>query len=400
MAGASLRKRLRQIAVNARAGTASLASLLPGSSLQFGPPRRHASSMEANGSASLTRHAIAPKRIVVRPFAIIADPPFSDTFLKEYHGIVKEIYAAELPGGRYWGRHFGYVIDRNDTLITDLSLTLDDGERHDGLKHFKLPPIQKLHGKVAIINSYFALNFHHWLLDTLPRFEFLRRAGHHWSEIDHFVLPRELYRWHFETFEQLGIPKEKIVPTSSDLHFEADLLLVPSHSTPAAMPQPYEYPPEAVQFTRSVFLENNPFLERETPKRILVSREKAQSRRLVQGELAMELLGPMGFQKVFLEDHSLLEQAAMFHKADCVVMPTGGNLANFAFCRPGTAAIELFSPSYTPGFTQAMLAETGIRYYALVAGKTAPVIEGGHGASEDIDFDPHRLAAIIREALA
>jgi len=374
--------------------------LLPGSSLQFGPPRRYATSVEAAGSPSLIRHSIAPERSYLRPVAALADPPFSETFLNRYSATIKEIYAAEMPGGRYWGRHFGYVIDRDDTLITDLSLTLSDHQRHDGLDHLILPPLKKLSGKVAVMNSYFGLNFHHWLLDTLPRLEFLRLAGHHWSEIDHFILPDELYRWHFETFEHLGIPKEKIVQTSSGLYVEADLLLVPSHSTPASFPQPYEYPPEGLQFVRKTFLENNPFLARYTPKRILVSRAKAQSRRLVQGELAMKLLGEMEFEKVFLEDHSLLEQAAMFHNAECVVMPTGGNLANFAFCRPGAIAMELFSSKYTPGFTHAMMGELGLRYYALVTETSAPVIPGGHGASEDIDFDPHRLAAIVRESLA
>ena len=339
-------------------------------------------------------------RTSVRPAAALADPPLSRMLQDSYPASVKEIHVSEIPGGRYWGRQYGYIIDRNDTLITDLSLTFTGGERHDALKHLMLPAQTRLRGKVAVINTYFSSNFHHWLLDTLPRFEWIRRAGHHWSEIDHFILPGVLSRWHFATLEQLGIPQQKIVRSSTNLHVQADLLLVPSHSTPDAQPEQYDYPPEGLQFTRKIFLENNPALMADTPKRILVSRERANVRRLVQGERAARFLAGMGFKKVLLEDYSLLEQAAMFHKADCVVMPTGGNLANFVFCRPGTIAMELFSCSYVPDFTHAMMGEIGLRYYALVADKRAPLVHGDHGSNEDIDFDPCRLEAIVRKALS
>ncbi len=80
-------------------------------------------------------------------------------------------------------------------------------------------------------------------------------------------------------------------------------------------------------------------------------------------------------------------------------MPTGGNLANFAFCRPGTLAIELFSPGYFPPFTYSILGEIPLRYYGLVADKVSRPFPDAVQGNEDIDFDPDRLLEIVRGAL-
>jgi capsular polysaccharide biosynthesis protein len=314
---------------------------------------------------------------------------------------IKEIFVAELPQGRYWGRYHGYILDRNDTLLTDLSPTFTPANKHhDGLDQLKLPRLRELQGTVAVINTLFSNNFHHWLLDAVPRFEWLRRAGWDWSKIDHFIFPPKLSRCHLNTLEILGIDKSKVILSGPNMHVRADLLLAPCHSEPAALPLEYNYTPEGLQFVREIGLKDNPFLQQKYPRRLLISREKAQSRRLVQAERANRALFDQGFEKILLEDHSLQEQAALFHQADCIVMPTGGNLANFAFCRPGTVAIELFSPNYYPPFTYSLMDEIGLRYYGLVAEKVSRPHPEARGNDEDIDVDPDRLAEVVRQALA
>jgi capsular polysaccharide biosynthesis protein len=380
---------------------ARTASLLPGTSILFGPPRKVATtSTQANRSA-LVRHALVPARTSIRTIPEMSDPPLDKWMQKPCHADIKEIFVAELPKGRYWGRYHGYVIDQTDTLLTDVSPTYTAVHaRHDGLNHLKLPPLRELKGTVAVINTSFSDNFHHWLLDTVPRFEWLRRAGWAWKDIDYFILPGKLLKFHWETLEILGIDKSKIIPSTPELHVRADRLLAPCHSEPSALPLEYDYTPEGLQFVRSLFLTNNPFLEQTRSTKILVSREKAGARRIVQAERANQLLFEQGFEKVLLEDHSVREQAAIFNHADCVIMPTGGNLANFVFCRPGTVAIELFSKNYIPPFTFSLMDNIGLRYYGLVADKISRPTPEARTSSEDIDFDPDRLAATARQALA
>ena len=384
-----------------RTVAARTAGLLPGSSLRFGPPRSVATSDSITDETVLIKHRLFPKRQTVRSVPDLADPPLDEMMGRPREAAIKEIFVAELPDGRYWGRYHGYIVDRTDTLLTDLSpQTMEPGKRHDGLDQFKLPPLTELSGTAAVINTLYASNFHHWLLDTLPHFEWLRRAGFQIGDIDHFILPNELLRFHDETIDMLGLDRNKIIGSHPALHVRADRLLAPCHSEPSHNPGEFDYTPEGLAFVRDLVLKNNPCLKNAYPKRIIVSREKASARRLVQAEKANRLLTELGFAKVLLEDHSLHEQAAMFAQADCVIMPTGGNLANFVFCRPGAIAVELFSKNYVPPFTYAFMDTIGLHFYGVVTQTVSRPFPDARGNQEDIDVDPDRLAEIVRGALA
>ena len=391
---------LKDLSVNTaralRTAAARAAALVPGSSLTFGPPRRAAMTDEITDNTALIKHRLFPERPSMRSVPDLADSPLGDMMRQPRATAIKEIFVADLPDGRYWGRYWGYVVDRNDTLVIDLSpQTMEPGERHDGLNQVKLPAVRKLRGTVAVINTLYATNFHHWLLDTLSHFEWLRRAGFKERDIDHYIVPSELLRFHRETLAMLGIAEDKLILSSPQIHVQADRLLAPCHSEPSHNPGDFDYTPEGLQFVRDLVLRNNPCMENRYPKRIIVSREKARTRRLVQAEKANRMLAAQGFEKVLLEDHSLHEQAAMFAQADCVIMPTGGNLANFIFCRPGAIAMELFCKNYVPPFTYAFMDTIGFHFYGVVTEKPAPIYPGSFGNTEDIDVDPDRLDEIV-----
>jgi len=396
-----LKKQAVEAARTLRSYVGRTAAFLPGTSIQFGPPRREATTSSITDVSVVKRHSIIPARKARREVPELADPPLDKWMAQPRTSDIKEIFVAEVPQGRYWGRFNGYIVDRTDALLTDISPTFRPSDkRHDGLDQLRLPPLREVLGTVAVINTLFSDNFHHWLLDTLPRFDWLRRAGWRLSDIDHFVLPKKLLRFHLETLELLGIDQSKVIPSDDNLHLRADLLLAPCHSEPAALPLEYNYTPQGLQFVRELFLKHNPFLQKQYPKRIIISREKAKSRRLVQAERANRLLAAQGFEKVLLEDHSLREQAAMFHQAECIIMPTGGNLANFAFCRSGTVAIELFSITYVPPFTYALVDEIGLRYHGIVTQTISRPHPDARGNDTDIDVDPDRLADVVRQVLA
>ena len=58
------------------------------------------------------------------------------------------------------------------------------------------------------------------------------------------------------------------------------------------------------------------------------------------------LLSKYGFETVFLEEMSVLEQVALFANAKFIVAPHGSGLSNLVFCSPETTIVELFSPHY------------------------------------------------------
>jgi capsular polysaccharide biosynthesis protein len=334
-----------------------------------------------------------------------ADPPIELLFHGMQHGLIKEQFVALLEGGRYWGRGYGYIINAQDGLHRDLSPSFADVagisslRTHDGFEQPFLPRLVEVQGTVGVANTLFAHNFHHWLLDCVPRFGLLQAAGWDLSCIDSFILPNPLSRWHREVLERLSIPIAKVVGSHSQLHLRAEKLLVPSFSEPSRQPELYNYTPEGIAFVRRLFLTEVEKHEH-LPKRIVVSREKASSRCLLQGDLLCDLLAPFGFTKVLLEDFSLADQARLFHSATTIIMPTGGGLANLAFCKPGTQVVELFDPAYLPTFSMVLSQEVGLEYHALVGlNHTNAKGHSDHGGQNDMCFDLVNLADYIRSIL-
>jgi capsular polysaccharide biosynthesis protein len=341
----------------------------------------------------------------LRELPFYADPPIELLFRQMRNGLIKEQFVASLEGGRYWGRCYGYIINAQDGLHRDLSPAFADvagsfsSFSHDGLEQPLLPPVVEVKGTVGVVNTLFSHNFHHWLLDCVPKFGLLQAAGWDLGRIDFFILPKPLSRWHTEVLDRLSIPSAKVVGSTSRTHLRADKLLVPSFSEPSRQPELYNYTPEGIAFVRKLFLtewENHKSL----PKRIIVSREKANARRLLQSDLLSEMLAPLGFEKVLLENFSLADQAILFHSAKTIIMPTGGGLANLAFCQPDTQVVELFDPAYLPTFSFVLSQKLGLEYHALVGSNHTKA--NGHsdsGGGNDMHFSIQELAAYIRSIL-
>jgi len=389
----------------ARTKCAAYLRKLPGSSVQFGPPRLEVQKTTEWNLADSALVSLRSSIPTLRELPFYADPPIELLFRQMRNGLIKEQFVASLEGGRYWGRCYGYIINAQDGLHRDLSPAFADvagsfsSFSHDGLEQPLLPPVVEVKGTVGVVNTLFSHNFHHWLLDCVPKFGLLQAAGWDLGRIDFFILPKPLSRWHTEVLDRLSIPSAKVVGSTSRTHLRADKLLVPSFSEPSRQPELYNYTPEGIAFVRKLFLtewENHKSL----PKRIIVSREKANARRLLQSDLLSEMLAPLGFEKVLLENFSLADQAILFHSAKTIIMPTGGGLANLAFCQPDTQVVELFDPAYLPTFSFVLSQKLGLEYHALVGSNHTKA--NGHsdsGGGNDMHFSIQELAAYIRSIL-
>jgi capsular polysaccharide biosynthesis protein len=375
---------------------------LPGTSLGFGPPRGIEPSTEAwlkRVSAGTFRELSAARR-TVRSMPVHADAPIARRFAAMRRGRIKRRAVAELAGVRFWGTPYGCVITPDDRILRDLSPTFADfvaprpqPSRHDAFSRFKLPPLERVSGRLAAINTYGHDNFHHWLLDSLPGFGLLREAGVDFGSVDAFLLQTRMKAFHVESLERLGIPKAKVISVSHSRHLHPDRLIVPTFSEPGRQPDLYDYSPQGIELVRALFL------DRRTPSpvnaaKIVISREKTTTRRLLDGERIHDRLRREGFVKVCLEDFTVAQQAAVFRQARTVIMPTGGGLANVVFCEPGTRLIEVFSPAYLPTFCLPLTQALGVDYVALVGDSTAGNLEHSDiGNRLDIRLGEERLLA-------
>ncbi|MBE9047935.1 DUF563 domain-containing protein, partial [Pleurocapsales cyanobacterium LEGE 10410] len=204
-----------------------------------------------------------------------------------------------------------------------------------------IPPVEKIEGKVALLSGLAGHVYYHWMFDILPRIELLRRSEINLQEIDWFVVNSLSKSYQQETLKLLDIPLDKILESDRHSHIQAQELVVPS------FPGYLDWvEPSTIKFLRQAFLPLISLDKTNTKQRIYVSRAKAKNRQLVNETQVSDLLNNLGFQTVFLEEMSVLEQVATFANAEIIVAPHGSGLTNLVFCSPQTKVIELFSPNY------------------------------------------------------
>lgn len=396
-----MKKSWRRIGRKLRGVAAALARRAPGTSAHWGPPRYSVADTPAwwaHPSAAGCGWLLTPGRTTQRLAPRHADPAIAARFFAMREGTVKARFVADLSEARIWGLGFGAVIDRDDALHHDLSPAWTDysGERHEVLQRLRLPALQIMRGTAVMLGTPFCANFHHWLLDTLPRFGLLQEAGWPPEAIDHVVLPPDTQqRWHSEALKMLGIEPRQVRRLGAADHVQFDRVVAPSYSEPGREPERYDYTPEGLRFVRDLVATRAAGAAGCGP-RVVVSREKAAARRLSNGDAIHAELERNGFRKVLLEEMSMAEQAACFGAAEVVVFPTGGNLANLVFCQPGTRVIELFSPAYLPTFSHVLAGALQLDYVALVAPDSKGKAEHhDSGATDDIGVTVERIRAFL-----
>lgn len=204
-----------------------------------------------------------------------------------------------------------------------------------------LPPVEEIAGKVAILSGLAGHVYYHWLFDILPQIELIRRSEIELETIDWFVVNSVAKPFQRETLEFLGIREDKIIESDRHSHIQAEEMIVPS------FPGYLDWvPPGTIKFLRQTFLTKISLDQTKYQARIYISRSGSANRQIINEDEVIALLSPLGFQTVYLEELSVLEQVVLFANAEIVVAPHGSGLTNLVFCSPNTTVIELFSPRY------------------------------------------------------
>ena len=269
-------------------------------------------------------------------------------------------FVAQIPHGRVCG-NLGDVITPDGKLLWDVTTWTPDVPRgpqvHWLLKQTELPPATHLTGRVANLSGDWPENYHHWLVEILPRIELLRLAGIDLRSIDTFLFNPLTLPYQPPALASLGIPPEKIVFATPATHYRCDLLIAPSFARGAGCGIGWIY-----QFLRHQFLEPLGAVG-EANLRLYVSRSAAAIRNVQNERDIMELLRRYGFQPVCLESLDFFEQVRLLARAEAVVGPHGAGLTNLAFAPPRTKVIEFTMPDRVHywGLSQ----ECGLDYYYI-----------------------------------
>lgn len=243
------------------------------------------------------------------------------------------------------------------------------------------PNILHVQRPVVTLSAGWQGEFYHWIHEVLPRFHLVEKKG--LSSCLFFIESSKAFQR--ESLELLGILKENLISTDDYEAVKSPLLFVPSISHPSFW---------SCQYLRQKFI---PKFNKRKKKKIYISREDAEKRRLVNEKEVFALLEKRGFEKVALSSMPLLEQMELFYNASAIIGPHGAGFSHIVFCDPGTPFLEFFSPTYVPAYYWRICNRASLPYYCLIGKESFPVDMKHHPLDHDIEIDLNKLKAILKQ---
>lgn len=209
-------------------------------------------------------------------------------------------------------------------------------------------------------------NYYHWHLDYLVRLAPLSAYTEATGLRPPLLLPPKTSGWMQEALSLVGYDGDWCVWDGRRTNI--DRLVVPmlpretEGSAPNLTNHYYSLNPDAVRWLGHRMRSNATGAKSHAPDsgRLYVSRQGADSRRLVNLDAIAPVLDEYGFKRFRPEDHSVAEQVRTFADADVVLGIHGAGLTNLLFAEDATL-IELFGEYVNPVF-YALAAQTGMDY--------------------------------------
>ena len=138
-------------------------------------------------------------------------------------------------------------------------------------------------------------------------------------------------------------------------------------------------------------------LSRRTGRRLFISRKAFTQRVLVNESELADRLHPHGFEVIYPETLSFLEQVDLFHSADIIVGSSNSSLNNTLFCRPGSQILGLIHEE--PGFNFRAFTsyiESGGAQITFLRGRSIQV-PGVHPFHVSYSIDPAKVLAAVAD---
>jgi hypothetical protein len=300
----------------------------------------------------------------------------------------------EIYGGRCWGHYGGYLFTAAGDVVEEVLRDYWYAAIPTPTARCWLPPIKRISGTVAMLTApYGPNNYGHWLIDIVPQFDLLQRAGVELAEIDYFVMHYASLPFQRETLAALEIPEEKIIRASSRLHIQSDRILGTTSCSGSA---PTAIRKSGVAYVRRLF--GAPAGSSPGRRHLYISRLDAKSRRVLNEAQLVATLQPLGFECLSLTGVSIRETAALFQEAEWILGSTGSGLVNAMFGRQGGTLTELFSPGWVNFFHWMICDHIDYRYSCLrAAGRKVSPGQEMRYLLDDFEIAPKRVVQFLQK---
>lgn len=382
-----------------RSAITGVINSIPASSLLIGAPRKKSSAAEG----PFEKQIVSEKLSLTERLPGTIDKEVFFKFRGLYNRTEPRQYVVKLEGGRVWGNN-GAIITADDQFVWDLSKEFGpakfDPRKHSIFNRIKLKTPERFEGSLAVIASPGSGVYAHWLCDIIPRISLLKKTGV-LDKVDKILINYERLDFQLETLDRMGISEDRLINCIQDLdfHLAAGILYVPSYPNEHGTVNPW-----VCQEVKKIFHQAGGLPQAKTfgsaevsvptgrtdlPKRLYISRAKANGRRLLnEDELFSFLQEEYGFIKIFTEDYDMAGKVELFGKAECIIGPHGGGMTNILFAEAGAKVIDLFPPGDFDTFFWSIANSNELEYYYFFGKGEMPTPENDFvRRNADIEVD-------------
>ena len=313
--------------------------------------------------------------------------------------VITDYHVVELPNGRILSdnRNTVSIISEEGALLGDVSYQYHPGRampagEHSVLRRSWFTQPRRLKGTVfsMLSGGGSAINYGHWLVDCLPRLHLLSKAGL-MEQVDWFVVPAYSADFHRDTLRILGVPVEKVIVATEDVHLQADRLIASSHPRGT---RSMLIPDWMVQWHREKFLPHAPVTGR-FPEHVYISRRDSPLRQIVNEAEVEAYLAPMGYKTFALAELSFLEKVELFAGASRIITSSGAGLNNLMYSTPGCGVLEVFPQGMVHAQFYSIASSLGLSYAYIICRPDRQVHTVREGRHEKLSIDLRELEAAL-----
>lgn len=261
-------------------------------------------------------------------------------------------FVYEIPNGSVLG-HSNIVINEHNQFSVEgliFNPSIEDKWRGDELaQNFVITPDSnsinfkfnqsRIHKEAIHIGCHY--NFGHWLFNHLGRLAFIQRFDY-LRQLP-LVLPNTATSKHLECLNYFGYDADRIILTENSTLHRFEKLWSPIYPWYLASDNKVWFSSGVIDFLRQGF-ETDKTEATDEGKRLLISRQNAKWRRLLNESDLFQALKPFNFELVKLENNSIASQIEIASQAEIIISPTGAG-SNICIFAPANSTFVEVEPS-------------------------------------------------------
>jgi len=294
---------------------------------------------------------------------------FNDQYVTEFHNI------------RILGPDAVPITTNGDVIAEAIEPALEEGYRlkqalrrllcdTSAMKSYLTHPKQEINCVCSLVTSW--NNYYHWMVEHLPKIRAVEKITSSWNIDPTFLIPADPPEYVTDSLELLGYSEDDWIEWRGGAIL-AKKYIQPTFTEPTV---------KVCKWIRNKILTNISLPTSESSGKIYISRENANTRKIINRKQVTNILNKYNFTVITAETLSLPQQAKTFCSADIILSPHGAGLTNIIWPE-NTTVIEIFNNVVKNPYFQ-ISNELDHKYYSI-QGK--PVDDRGLNSNIVVDTD-------------